>query len=458
MKGGGAKRKSISSDPPPPPTRVRNDADETDYYQQNGDQQQQQQQMMMLNDGRDRYEDEEDDEYDEEYEDQFGDLENEGEGEGDGDGEDQDERPKLAEGFYEIESVRKKRSRKGKVQYLIKWRGWPEAANTWEPIENLMSCSDVIDAFEERMKNGKQKSSRKHKRKNAVAPQTPAKKKKQQPQPQSQPQQQQQQGSPAATYDVPAVKLRIIEEPLPRTSGNDPSSSKWAESSVKGLRNVKKAKHPSDNGSLLVPQQIGEMNETNELNLKLSELKGTTSADKENTNVPVVQPQENRSGEGVVPLNGISNVNGPESVWVSRGGGAKRRKSGSVKRFRQDINPVVTNGAHDANAIERIAGANGVNGVVVEHGIQNTDHVGNCFNSMNVVDTSRGTYVITKIIKPIEYSTSTLNDAQDILVTFSVLRSDGKEVMVDNRFLKTNYPLLLINFYEQHIQYNCPSE
>ena len=31
-----------------------------------------------------------------------------------------------------------------------KRRGWPETANTWEPMENLQSCSDVIDAFEER--------------------------------------------------------------------------------------------------------------------------------------------------------------------------------------------------------------------------------------------------------------------------------------------------------------------
>uniref|UniRef100_A0A6N2NGF0 Chromo domain-containing protein n=1 Tax=Salix viminalis TaxID=40686 RepID=A0A6N2NGF0_SALVM len=38
----------------------------------------------------------------------------------------------------------------GQLQYLIKWRGWPETSNTWEPLENLQSCSDVIDAFEER--------------------------------------------------------------------------------------------------------------------------------------------------------------------------------------------------------------------------------------------------------------------------------------------------------------------
>ncbi|XP_031496566.1 uncharacterized protein LOC116261824 isoform X2 [Nymphaea colorata] len=65
-------------------------------------------------------------------------------------GEIQPELPKLDEGFYEIEDVRKKRTRKGQVQYLIKWRGWLETANTWEPEENLQSCRDILEAYEER--------------------------------------------------------------------------------------------------------------------------------------------------------------------------------------------------------------------------------------------------------------------------------------------------------------------
>ncbi|KAL8192214.1 hypothetical protein R6Q57_027881 [Mikania cordata] len=425
MKAAG-RRKSMSSDRPPPP-RVRNDivSDEAAYYEQNEEQQQ-----LLLTDGVDRYEDEEDDEYDEDYEDQSGDLENEGDVNGaEGEG---DERPKLAEGFYEIESVRKKRSRK--VYDYSFSRGWPEAANTWEPVENLMSCSDVIDAFEERMRSGKQRSSRKHKRRNAVALQPQPKKKKQQPPPQ---QQQQQQGSPAASYDVPSVKLRIIDEPLPSLSENDPTCSKWAENSAKGIRNVRKAKHLSDNGSLMVSQH-GESNETNELNLKLSELKGTSTTNKVNINGVAVNIQEDRSCEGVNPSNGISDVNGQNSVWANRSGGAKRRKSSTVKRFKQDSDPTVNKDVHDA--MERLVDGNGV---VVEHRVQNFEQVGTFYGSMNVVDTSKSMYAITKIIKPIEYSTSTLNDMQDILVTFLVLRSDGKEVMVDNRYLKAHYPLLV---------------
>lgn len=37
-----------------------------------------------------------------------------------------------------------------KMYVLCQRRGWPETANTWEPFDNLVSCSDIIDAFEER--------------------------------------------------------------------------------------------------------------------------------------------------------------------------------------------------------------------------------------------------------------------------------------------------------------------
>ncbi|PWA49123.1 beta-xylosidase 2 [Artemisia annua] len=95
-------------------------------------------------------------------------------------------------------------------------------------------------------------------------------------------------------------------------------------------------------------------------------------------------------------------------------------KFGTVKRFKQDSHPVVTN--HTPNAIDRIASANGV---VLEPRIQNFDQVGNCFGSVNTVDTSRSMYAITKIIKPIEYSISKLKELRVILVTFLVLRRYG---------------------------------
>ncbi|XP_026431946.1 chromo domain-containing protein LHP1-like [Papaver somniferum] len=66
--------------------------------------------------------------------------------------------PKLPQGFYEIEDVRKKRVRKGHTEYLIKWRDWPERSNTWEPSENVQ---EYVDEFEESLLLRKRKRKRK---------------------------------------------------------------------------------------------------------------------------------------------------------------------------------------------------------------------------------------------------------------------------------------------------------
>lgn len=50
--------------------------------------------------------------------------------------------------YYNIEKVVDKRVKGHKVFYLIKWEGFSEAENTWEPIENLQSCQHLIHSFE----------------------------------------------------------------------------------------------------------------------------------------------------------------------------------------------------------------------------------------------------------------------------------------------------------------------
>jgi hypothetical protein len=50
---------------------------------------------------------------------------------------------------YEVERVVDKKTIGDAIHYLIKWKGYHERQNTWEPISNL-SCDDEIQAFERR--------------------------------------------------------------------------------------------------------------------------------------------------------------------------------------------------------------------------------------------------------------------------------------------------------------------
>ncbi|KAK4724030.1 hypothetical protein R3W88_026809 [Solanum pinnatisectum] len=453
-----------------------------------------------------------------------------------------DQKPKLAEGFYEIETVRRKRIRKGKIQYLIKWRGWPETANTWEPVENLMTCYDVIDAFEDSLQSGKQC---KRKRTHGVNHS------------QIKIKQQEQHHSPADT--VPAVKLRIIEEPVPLPTLDH------VDRNASGLNNFKV---PNDN-DLMLDSSLKEIEEQNKLNLKLTELKGlmatieasvekgaieasvekgakeasvengvvatkeasvvkgsmtakdasvenrvmatkeasvkmgvmatneasvkmgvmiTKEASMENGVMAtkeasvvkgvmttkeasvenVVMPTKEASvDEGVMATkeasadrsnnaftNGFSMANGTESLQSGRCTGAKRRKSASVRRFIQQATSGVVKDLQDAVA-------NATSGHLValmQEEIHDQGLVGNVLGCNNKCDQFKDTYAITEIIKAESYSPPDIeNGLKDVSVTFRAKRSDGTEVVVDNKFMKTNNPLLLISYYEKHLQHH-PSQ
>ncbi|KAE8673788.1 Chromodomain protein, putative isoform 2 [Hibiscus syriacus] len=362
----------------------------------------------------------------------------------DNDDGEEEHRTKLDDGFYEIEAIRRKRVRKGELQYLIKWRGWPETSNTWEPLENLQSCCDVIDAFEESLRSGKH--NRKRKRKSG-GPQIQSKKK--------------QLRSSAFTsnltslevgevYKSPSVPLEISDAAGFLASGPTAVLAHKGENN-RNANNVKKRNILKENGSTSGSKQIHERKDENDYNTKLSDLK--VSSNGVNADKLAIRVQERNTSGNDGLTDGLRNVDGVETVKSDRRTGAKRRKSGSVKRFKQDISSYRSNLTQNATPNIRVD----YETTDAQMGIENLCLTADGLSHTHLMDNSVNIPIITKILKPVGFSASVSDNNQDVLVTFLAIRSDGKEVMVDNKYLKANNPLLLINFYEQHLKHSPPS-
>ncbi|KAF8085433.1 hypothetical protein N665_0667s0029 [Sinapis alba] len=230
--------------------------------------------------------------------------------------EGKEEEPKQVEEYFEVEAIRSKRVHKGEVQYLIKWRGWPETDNTWEPLKNLQSISASIKAYEKSLKAGKGGKKRKGK-----------------------------------------------------SGGSNSQLKKKKKKQVEATNEVR--------GPVINSDGAGSSQEAGGEGIGGSE------------------------GDDNARTNGLLKVKPKKKSGVR---GAKRRKSGIVKRYIPD-------------------------------------------------ETTTSNLDIVRIIMPMEVSTSTTNNGQDSLVTFSAMRSNGEEVTVDNKFLRAHNHHLLLDFYEQHITY-----
>ncbi|XP_073984549.1 chromodomain protein polycomb [Rhodnius prolixus] len=58
----------------------------------------------------------------------------------------------MGDRVYAAERIMKKRLRKGRVEYFVKWKGWSQKHSTWEPEENILD-GRLIEIFEQTQRN-----------------------------------------------------------------------------------------------------------------------------------------------------------------------------------------------------------------------------------------------------------------------------------------------------------------
>ena len=60
---------------------------------------------------------------------------------------------------FEVESIKGKRKFNGRVQYLIHWKGYGSSDDSWEYLDNLSGCKQMIREFNSTLRDSDSKQS-----------------------------------------------------------------------------------------------------------------------------------------------------------------------------------------------------------------------------------------------------------------------------------------------------------
>jgi len=70
--------------------------------------------------------------------------------------------------LFEVERILGKRTRNGKVEYLVHWKGFGPDEDSWEPVKNLRGCHSIIKQFTKTRSPSPGRKARTSKRNKAV--------------------------------------------------------------------------------------------------------------------------------------------------------------------------------------------------------------------------------------------------------------------------------------------------
>ena len=170
--------------------------------------------------------------------------------------------------FYNIEKILDRRKINGKLEYKIKWEGYPMNQSTWEPMENLITAKELVDEYDKQYPFTNDMLNKKTKRIKKMSAKKPVKKA---PKKENEPQIQEKNENEPQKEEEKPEQINLEENPINNDINiqNDPIRKYNIDDSLKKVTTVRKR----DNKLMAVVVKMNELGMTNEIEIETNNLK-----------------------------------------------------------------------------------------------------------------------------------------------------------------------------------------
>ena len=170
--------------------------------------------------------------------------------------------------FYNIEKILDRRKINGKLEYKIKWEGYPMNQSTWEPMENLITAKELVDEYDKQYPFTNDMLNKKTKRIKKMSAKKPVKKA---PKKENEPQIQEKTENEPQKEEEKPEQINLEENPINNDTNiqNDPIRKYNIDDSLKKVTTVRKR----DNKLMAVVVKMNELGMTNEIEIETNNLK-----------------------------------------------------------------------------------------------------------------------------------------------------------------------------------------